>query len=254
MIQKTLRQTLKILLILFIAAAVVCGLWFIKKDSVAGIKYYHFDTAAFDDKCEQLSDASKAKDAAEVIRLYDEPDNHLTDTDCIDLAEIASNGFEGLMTNYYDEIFPDQADSARHEIIDELMENILYGCIQDEFQREVYRDPDMTLKEMNRLYARIYKDYGIDPGPEDYSWVFVTHMFEVPMYNISYAVSGLAAMQIWSRSETDFDGAVSIWEKFLDEGIYNRSYLEVVERCGLEKFTEPGAVEAICKPALDAFR
>ena len=79
-------------------------------------------------------------------------------------------------------------------------------------------------------------------------------MFEVPMYNISYAVSGLAAMQIWSRSETDFDGAVSIWEKFLDEGIYNRSYLEVVERCGLEKFTEPGAVEAICKPALDAFR
>lgn len=185
--------------------------------------------------------------------LNDEPDNHLTDTGCIDLAEIASNGFEGLMTNYYDEIFPDQADSARHETIDELMENILYGCMQDEFQREVYRDPDMTLKEMNRLYARIYKDYGIDPGPEDYSWVFVTHMFEVPMYNISYAVSGLAAMQIWSRSETDFDGAVSIWEKFLDEGIYNRSYLEVVERCGLEKFTEPGAVEAICKPALDAF-
>ena len=42
--------------------------------------------------------------------------------------------------------------------------------------------------------------------------------------------------------------------KILDEGIYNRSYLEVVERCGLEKFTEPGAVEAICKPALDAFR
>ena len=186
--------------------------------------------------------------------LNDEGDNILMDSDCIDLAEIASNGFEGLMTNYYDEIFPDQADSARHEIIDELMENILYGCMQDEFQREVYRDPDMTLQEMNRLCARIYRDYGIDSAPEAYSWVFVTHMFEVPMYNISYAVSGLAAMQIWSRSETDFDGAVSIWEKFLDEGIYNRSYLEVVERCGLEKFTEPGAVEAICKPALDAFR
>ena len=186
--------------------------------------------------------------------LNDEPDNILTDTDCIDLAEIASNGFEGLMTNYYDEIFPEQADSARHEIIDELMENILAGCIQDEFQREVYRDPDMTLQEMNRLYARLYKDYGMNSGPEEYSWVFVTHMFEVPMYNISYAVSGLAAMQIWSRSETDFDGAVSVWEKFLDEGIYNRSYLEVVERCGLEKFTGPGAVEAICKPALDAFR
>ena len=72
MIKKTLRQTLKILLILFIAAAVVCGLWFVKRDSVAGVRYYHFDTAAFDDKCEQLSDASKAKDADEMIRLYDE--------------------------------------------------------------------------------------------------------------------------------------------------------------------------------------
>ena len=156
--------------------------------------------------------------------------------------------------HYYDEIFPKQADTAKKEIIDELMENIIYGCIQDEFQREVYRNPDMTLDEMNRLSARIYKEYGMNYGLQDYSWVFVTHIFEVPMYNISYAVSGLAAMQIWSMSETDFDSAVKTWEKFLDEGVYNKTYLDVVGRCGLVKFTEPGAVEEICGPALDAFR
>ena len=184
----------------------------------------------------------------------DEGNNSLTDSDCIDLAEIASNGFEGLMTNYYDEIFPDQAETGRKEIIDELVENVIYGCIQDEFQREVYRDPDMSLQEMNQLSARIYRDYGIEVGPVDYSWVFVTHMFEVPMYNISYAVSGLAAIQIWSKSETDFDGAIKIWEKILDEGVYNKTYLDVVGRCGLKKFTEPGAVEEICRSALDAFK
>lgn len=186
--------------------------------------------------------------------LYDKGSNTLTDSDCIDLAEIASNGFEGLMMHYYDEIFPKQKDAAKKEIIDELMENIIYGCIQDEFQRDVYRDPDMTLQELNSLSAKIYKEYGLDIGAQDYSWVFVTHMFEVPMYNISYAVSGLAAMQIWSRSETDFEGAVKTWEKFLDEGVYNKTYLDVVGKCGLMKFTEPGAVEAICRPALDAFK
>ena len=186
--------------------------------------------------------------------LQDEGSNNLTDSDCIDLAEIASNGFEGIMTNFYDEIFPKQADAARKVIIDELMENIIYGCVVDEFERAAYRDPDMTVDELNRLSAEIYAEYGINAGEEDLTWVLTTHLFETPMYYISYSVSGLAATQIWSMSETDFDGAVKIWEKFLDEGIYNKTYLDVVGRCGLVKFTEPGAVEAICKPILDAFR
>ena len=72
MIKKTLLQTLKILLIILCAAAIVSGLWLFKKDTVAGVRYYHYDTAAFDDKCAELSDASKANDSDAVIRLYDE--------------------------------------------------------------------------------------------------------------------------------------------------------------------------------------
>ena len=186
--------------------------------------------------------------------INDSRSNALTDSDNIDLAEIASNGFECLMTHYYDEIFDDQADQARKEIITELMENVIYGCIEDEFQRAVYKNPDMTLEEMNNLYGKINAEYGIGSGGRDYSWVFVTHTFEQPMYYISYAVSGLAALQIWSQSNTDFDGAVKTWESFLEEGIYNKTYLDVVGRCGLIKFNKQGAVDEICKPALDAFR
>lgn len=186
--------------------------------------------------------------------LNDNRSNSLTDKDSIDLAEIASNGCECLMSHYYDEMFPEQADQARKEIITELMENVIYGCIEDEFQRTVYRNTDLTLKDINSLYAKINAEYGIGYGGQDYSWEFVTHMFEQPMYNISYAVSGLAALQIWSESNSDFEGAVKTWEKFLKEGTYNCTYLDVVGRCGLVKFTEPGAVDAICKPALDVFR
>ena len=88
MIKKALKQTLKILLILLVAAAVVCGLWYFKKDTVAGVKYYHFDTAAFDDKCAELSDASKANDADEMIRLYDE-----LYSDCGYLIAFISNNY-----------------------------------------------------------------------------------------------------------------------------------------------------------------
>ena len=72
------------------------------------------------------------------------------------------------------------------------------------------------------------------------------------MYYISYSVSALAALQIWNQSQKDFDGAVKTWEKFIKKGTYNNTYLDIVGKCGLIKFTEKGAVNKICKPALKA--
>ena len=179
--------------------------------------------------------------------------NILTDSDNIDLAEIASNGLQGLMTNYYDDIYKSRADSARQKAIGELLENVIDGCVEDEFQRAIYENPDMTLEEINKLYSETYAQYNSwsegDPG---YSWVFIHHNFEAPMYYISYTVSALAALQIWNQSTKDFDGAVKTWEKFIKQGTYNKTYLDVVGKCGLLKFTEKGAVNKICKPALKA--
>ena len=42
------------------------------------------------------------------------------------------------------------------------------------------------------------------------------------------------------------------WEKFIDYGTYNQTYLDIVEKCGLLKFTDKGAVKKICRPALKA--
>ena len=179
--------------------------------------------------------------------------NILTDSDNIDLAEIASNGLAGLMTNFYDEIYKDMADTARRATINELLENVIDGCVEDEFQREIYENPGMTLDEINKLYSETYAQYNKwaegDPG---YSWVFITHNFEAPMYYISYSVSALAALQIWNQSNKDFDKAVKTWEKFIEEGTYNNTYLDIVGKCGLIKFTDEGAVNKICKPALKA--
>ena len=179
--------------------------------------------------------------------------NILTDKDNIDLAEIASNGLQGLMTCFYDDIFKGQADSAKKITVGSLLENVIDGCIEDEFQRAVYKDPDMDLDDLNKLYADTYAQYNTwaadDPG---YAWVFISHNFESPMYYISYTVSALAALQIWNQSNTNFGKAVKTWEKFIAHGTYNQTYLDIVGKCGLVKFTEKGAVKKICKPALDA--
>ena len=179
--------------------------------------------------------------------------NILTDKDNIDLAEIASNGLQGLMTCFYDDIFKGQADAAKKITVGSLLENVIDGCVEDEFQRAVYQNPDMDLEELNKLYAKTYAQYNTwatdDPG---YAWVFISHNFESPMYYISYTVSALAALQIWNQSNKNFDKAVKTWEKFIAHGTYNQTYLDIVGKCGLVKFTEKGAVKKICKPALDA--
>ena len=179
--------------------------------------------------------------------------NILTDKDNIDLAEIASNGLQGLMTCFYDNIYKGQADIAKKRTIGSLLENVIDGCVEDEFQRAVYKDPGMDLEDLNKLYAKTYAQYNTlaadDPG---YAWVFISHDFESPMYYISYTVSALAALQIWNQSSKNFDTAVKTWEKFIAHGTYNQTYLDIVGKCGLVKFTEKGAVKKICKPALDA--
>ena len=179
--------------------------------------------------------------------------NLLTDNDNIDLAEIASNGLQGLMTCFYDDIFKGQADAAKKITVGTLLENVIDGCVEDEFQRAVYQNPDMDLEELNQLYAKTYAQYNTwaadDPG---YAWVFISHNFESPMYYISYSVSALAALQIWNQSNKSFGKAVKTWEKFIAYGTYNQTYLDIVGKCGLVKFTEKGAVKKICKPALDA--
>ena len=182
--------------------------------------------------------------------------NVLVDEDNTDLSEIASNGFEGLMTNYYGEIFGKKvAEEATKKTVDDLIENITDGCIYDEFQREVYANPDMTLDEINKTFSRINAEYNNSlKGDLGYSWVYVNHNFEVPMYYISYAVSGLAALQIWDMSQKDFNGAVDTWEKVIKEGPYNKQYLEVLDNCGLDKFTDEGVTKAICEPALKAVK
>mgnify|MGYP000223011106 CR=1 FL=1 len=68
-----------------------------------------------------------------------------------------------------------------------LVDSVLQGCAEDEFQQAVFEDPDMPLDEMNLLHAQIYQDYM--GYPLVYEWVDIHHHFETPFYYVSYATS-----------------------------------------------------------------
>ena len=181
--------------------------------------------------------------------------NVLTDSGSFDLFEIHSNGLEVLYLEYYDEIFGDAAEAAEFAVLGDQLACIVDGCLFDEFQRRVYDDPDMSLREINELYAQMCIEYGeYDWGEEDHFWVYISHNYDSPLYYISYAASALAALQIWDESRQDYEAAVDSYLEILRIGGYAESYEEVLRGAGLKSFAEEGAVEQVCRAALDHLR
>lgn len=127
-------------------------------------------------------------------------------TDPLDIAEVDSQGLEMLMMAHYEDFFGSEyADPLRGDNLLESIYIIISGCMEDEFQQEVYANPGMTLEEMNNLYARLAMEYGLDTlfpynGTE---WVAIPHTFQSPLYYFSYAASMIVALELWEMGQTN---------------------------------------------------
>lgn len=169
-----------------------------------------------------------------------------------DIGEIHSTGLEMLYAAYYDDIFGAGARTATGSVLLETIDNVVTGCLYDEFQRRVYATENITLDEVNRIYSELCAEYGESASAGDnHVWMFVHHNFDQPLYYISYAASALVALQIWEISQEDYDAAVQLWLDFVHEGGFTKSYKEVVAENGLKGFTEEAAVTEVCALVLD---
>ena len=148
------------------------------------------------------------------MNYYFNPETGWSSGDSLDLAEIDSQGFALLLTPYYDKLYgADYGTLARTDHLLDALYAIVTGSMEDEFQQRVYADPDMTLDQMNRLYAQLATAYGMEQvyGFSGMEWVLIPHSFQTPMYYISYAVSMVAALQLWEEQQTSETGA---WEAY----------------------------------------
>ena len=121
-----------------------------------------------------------------------------TDNIPLDVAETASTAMELLLSNRYDEFFGDNAKDAEMYVIYNFLAQIIDSCMLDEFQTEVYKNPNMTPDERNKLYRKIDEEYFGSYSPSAHQaylkglvWSNATHVYEVPFYMIEYALSSL---------------------------------------------------------------
>lgn len=162
-----------------------------------------------------------------------------------DVAEINSQGLELLFLEYADEMWKDAADAIRFNTIMKICSSVIEGCLYDELQNEMYKNPDMTSEEMNELYSKLCKEYGIkNKGKGD--WIYINHTFSFPLYYISYATSGLSALDLYIEAINDRESAVNRYMALSAVGM-SGSYKESIENVGLLDIFKSGSVKEIAK-------
>lgn len=145
---------------------------------------------------------------------YHSTESLLWSSENLDTAEVQSQGLELLFLDYADDALGEAyGDDFRDFAVHNILVSVSDGCMYDEFQQAVYRQPDMTLEQINQLFLDISKEYGYTyQNPEDaYHWVLVPHTFHSPMYYISYATSALAALELYQMSLTNRPAAIEAY-------------------------------------------
>lgn len=177
--------------------------------------------------------------------------NLLVDVGDFDLFEVHSNGLQVLYMPFYESVYGPSAEDVSFAVLGDMLDSVVAGCLYDEFQRRVYAEPDMSLREVNALYAELCREYGeYNDLDEDHYWIYIGHNYDSPLYYISYAASALAALQIWQESQVDYAAGVALWRQLVEAGAFEKSYTEVLAEAGMKSFADEGAVEEICRPVL----
>ena len=129
--------------------------------------------------------------------------------DSLDLAEVDAQALVLLLFDDYESFYGDLADEARTAALIDAMYSLLSGCMEDEFQQDVYENPNMSLEQMNTLYGDLAEEYGLQHvyGYQGTEWVLITHTFQTPMYYISYAASMVPALELFQLAQNDPESA-----------------------------------------------
>ncbi len=162
---------------------------------------------------------------------------------CVDIAEVQSQGLSMLYTDFYDDIFGENAEYLELVALFDIMDSIVCGLAVGEFEyRVMQRLDDITAEEVVELFYEIN-----EAANTGYILKDISHLYEQPGYYVSYAVSAIPAMQIYTVMQDDFDKAVKMYEAIAEISSNDGTYKinAAMEKCGFDDIFAPATMTAI---------
>lgn len=177
----------------------------------------------------------------EVGHYYGAQHTELSDLP-LDLAETQSQGNEWLFMSFVEEKMTAKFYDATvsYKTYNDLV-TILLCVIIDEFEERVYTHPDiasLTCEDLDAIMEDVCKSYGgisylngIATDVQNY-WRMV--VVEQPVYYISYGVSAIAAINIFTIADEDYEKAVDIYCSLIEGVVLEDGFLGNITKAGLD--------------------
>ncbi|WP_082686253.1 M3 family oligoendopeptidase [Bacillus coahuilensis] len=172
-------------------------------------------------------------------------------------CEIHSMSMEFFTWPWMEKFFKEDKEKYYYSHLTSGLIFLPYGVLVDEFQHEVYENPEWSKEERKACWRRLekqylpHRNYGDDSYLEGGGyWHRQTHIFNSPFYYIDYTLAQVCAYQYWDWSQRDFDAAWRSYLHLCDLG-GSKSFTNLVEEANLSSPFEENALKSIMKPIED---
>ena len=169
-------------------------------------------------------------------------------------AEIHSMSMEFLAWPWMQEFFKEDTAKYKFTHLAGALSFLPYGVLVDEYQHEVYENPNLTPNERKTLWRKLerkylpFKDYGEDEFTEKGTyWFRQGHIFGSPFYYIDYTLAQVVAFQYWVKHQENPEEALKSYIDLCKLG-GSKSFLGLLKSSNLENPFIPGTVKKIAKP------
>ncbi|MGE4378944.1 MAG: M3 family oligoendopeptidase, partial [Candidatus Izemoplasmatales bacterium] len=172
-------------------------------------------------------------------------------------AEIHSMSMEFLAWPWIDGFFKEDTEKYKFYHLDSSISFLPYGVAVDEFQHEIYFNPDLTKEERKATWRKIekkylpFKDYDDDSFLEKGTyWYRQGHIFGSPFYYIDYTLAQILAFQYWVKSRENHQEAFKSYLKLCRLG-GSKSFVNLIEAVNLNNPFKDGTVKKVIEPIKD---
>ena len=166
----------------------------------------------------------------------------------LDLEETFSQGLELLFADYFEELIGDAGESAERNMVGRLLRAIYDACMVSETEYVAYTGDFESVDEFIKALDDVGKKY----YPESISlWYLIPHIIETPGYYISYSISAINALEIYSLSQEDYEKAVDAYIDLIKYAPL--SYKEAFEKSGLTPVWTSEKMNTLLKKLIHMF-
>jgi len=166
-------------------------------------------------------------------------------------CEIHSMSMEFLTWPWMNLFFQDETEKFKYYHMATSIKFLPYGVTVDEFQHEVYENPELTPKERRMKWLEIERKYlpsryyeDIPELDEGLFFYRQGHLFGAPFYYIDYTLAQVCAFQFWKKANENREKA---WKEYLHLCKLGgtKPFLELVKEANLENPFEDGTISNI---------